>query len=247
MELWVLVALAVAAVLAGFLDSIIGGGGVITLPALLATGLPPHQAIATNKVVGTGASSIATWNYTRAGLTHRWAWRLWPVAAVAAACGAALVLRIDARWVMWAVVAVVAALAIYVLAAPQFGQQDRSRFTPRTAALVSLGAIAIALYDGALGPGTGNLLLALWVAAAGLPWLQAAANGRVLNFASNVGALAFWSTTDLIDWRLGLVMAAGTVTGGWLGSRSNIRSQARWIRPLFAAVAGALILRMVLA
>lgn len=246
MEAWVFVALAFAGLLAGFLDSIIGGGGVITLPALLASGLPPHQAIATNKVVGTGASSIATWNYTRAGLTHPWAWRLWPVSALAAAVGAALVLRVDATYVLWAVLAVVVALTVYVLAAPRFGQEDRRRFTRAAAASLAAGALLIGLYDGALGPGTGNLLLALWVLAAGLPWLPAAANGRVLNFGSNVGALAFWATTGLIDWRLGLVMAAGTVTGGWLGSRSNIRTQARWVRPLFVVVTVGLLVRLLI-
>lgn len=233
--------LLLAGLFAGFIDSILGGGGVITLPALLGTGMPPHAAIATNKVVGTGASSIATLNYTRAGLTSRLAWKLWPLSAGVAALGAWAVLGVEARFVQWLALGVVGALAVYVLFAPDFAKVRRAR---HVAWLIG-GAVVIALYDGALGPGTGNLLLALWVFAGGLPMLQAAASGRVLNFASNVGALAFWATTGLIDWCLGLFMAIGTAAGGWLGSRSNIKTEAKWVRPLFVVVAVALLVRAV--
>ena len=242
-----LILLVVAAGFAGFIDSIVGGGGVITLPALLATGMPPHAAVATNKVVGTGASSIATWNYARAKLLHpRLAWLLWPVAAGTSALGAWTIQRLDGRFVLWAVLAVMAALTLYVLLRPRFGLEDRTRMDGRTFALLTLAVAAIGYYDGFLGPGTGNLLLFAIVSIAGFPLLRAAAHGRVWNFGSNVGALTYWSTTGLIDWRLGPLMAIGTVTGGWLGSRSNIRSGAKWVRPLFVIAAAALFVRLLL-
>lgn len=242
MEAWLLL----AAMAAGFIDSIVGGGGVITLPALLATGMPPHLALGTNKVVGTGASTMASWTYTRAGLTDVRIWRLAPLAAVASAAGAALVLHIEGRYILGAVVVVIVAITAYVLLDPRFGTTDRTQWTWAT--LLGAGALALVVgfYDGLLGPGTGSLLLFGLVAVVGMKRLRASANGRVLNWASNVGALGFFIAADSVDWRLGLIMAAGTVTGAWFGSRSNIRREARWVRPLFVVMAVALLIRLLL-
>lgn len=235
-----------AGIIAGSVDSIVGGGGIITLPALLATGMPAHLAVGTNKVVGTGASSMATWNYARAGLTDRRIWMLAPLAAGASVLGALLVLRLDGRFILWGVMAMMAAITLYVLFDPRFGVQDRTRWRPAAVVGVAALALGVGFYDGLLGPGTGSLLLFGLVAIVGMPRLAASANGRVLNFASNVGALVLFVAADSVVWRTGLVMAAGTVLGAWLGSRSNIRSQARWVRPLFVVMAGALFVRLLL-
>ena len=121
--LWLLL----AALFAGFVDSIVGGGGVITLPALLATGMPPHLAVGTNKVVGTGASATATWTYVRAGLIRpRLAWGLFPLSVVASVLGAAAILRIDGRFILWAVLGVMVLVTVYILARPRFGRVDRT-------------------------------------------------------------------------------------------------------------------------
>ncbi len=234
-----------AGLVAGFIDSMVGGGGVITLPALLATGMPPHAAIATNKVAGTGASSMATLQYARKGLLRpALAWGIFPLAIVASVLGAMTVLRLPEGFVLGLVAVVVVAMVVYVLVQPRFGRSERvvtSRW--HWAAMVAWIA-AVAYYDGLLGPGTGTLLLFGIVALGGLSFVPAAAHGRVYNFGSNVGALALFASTGLVDWRLGLGMMAGTMTGAWIGSHVTVRHGDRWIKPLFVAMAVALLVRV---
>lgn len=235
-----------AGLLAGFIDSIVGGGGVVSLPALLAAGVPPHLALGTNKVAGTGASSMATFRYARAGLLdgRLVAWTL-PLAVGAAVLGAVTVLRVDERVVVGLVAVVMVALVAYVLLRPRFGQEDRfAGLSGPTVAATALLALAVGFYDGFLGPGTGNMLLFGLVAIQGFPFLRAAAHGRVLNFGSNVGALAFFGLTGNVDWTLGLLMGGATMAGAYLGSAAGIRHGARWIRPLFVGVAALLLVRL---
>lgn len=235
-----------AAFVAGFIDSMVGGGGVITLPALIAAGVPPHAAIATNKVAGTGASSMATWQYARHGLLRkRLAWSLFPVAIAMGALGAAVVLRIPENAVLAMIATVIVAMVAYVLLRPRFGLDDR--FEPpdtwTLAAFVSYVAL-VAFYDGILGPGTGTLLLFGIVAILGMRVLPAAAHGRVYNLGSNLGALGFFALAGPILWRVGLPMMAATMAGAYVGSRSGIKHGDRWVRPLFVAIAGLLLLHM---
>lgn len=246
MDPWTLAALVVAAFFAGFVDSIVGGGGIITLPALLATGMPPHLAIGTNKVVGTGASGIATWTYGRAGLLdRRLAAYAFPVAVGASIGGAATVLRLPEQAVLGMVAFVMVGIIAYVLARPRFGQDDN--YPGRTGrvivALVATAAVA-GFYDGLLGPGTGTFLLFGIIGLTGMPFLRAAAHGRMLNFGSNVGALAYFTAAGTVDWVVGPIMAIGTVTGGFLGARFGVRYGARWLRPIFVVVASGLLVRL---
>ncbi len=238
--------LALAGLLAGFIDSIVGGGGVITLPALLAAGVPPHLALGTNKVAGTAASSTAALQYARAGLLKpRLAWSAFPVAVLAAVLGAVTVLQVDERVVVGLVAVVMVALVGYVLLRPRFGVEDRFRgLTAGSLAATALLALGVGFYDGFLGPGTGNFLLFGLVAIHGFSFLDAAAHGRLLNFGSNVGALAFFALTDNVSWGLGLLLGAATMTGAYVGSRAGIKHGARWIRPLFVTVAAVLLVRL---
>ncbi len=234
-----LVFLVLVALFAGFVDSIVGGGGILTVPALLATGMPPHLVLGTNKVVGTGASSMATWQYARKGLIDGAVARYgMPLAFGASVLGAAAVLRLPETFILAAVTVVMAAMVAWVLVRPRFGHDDRfSGWTAAAFAAVVALAVVIGFYDGLLGPGTGTFLLFGLVALTGMPFLRAAADGRALNFASNAGALVYFGAVGNVDWTVGLIMATGTLTGGFLGSRAGIKHGARWIRPLFVAVA----------
>ncbi len=247
MEPGLLVLLAFAGVLAGFVDSIVGGGGVVTLPALLASGMPPHLAVGTNKVVGTGASGVASWQYARHGFVVRRVALLGaPLATAASIVGAATILRLPEEFILVSVSLVILAMVLWVLARPKFGKGSASpALLPRLSLVVVTLAVVIGFYDGLLGPGTGTFLLFGFVAFTGMPFLQATANGRVLNFGSNVGALVYFALVGNVDWTVGLVMAAGTVTGSYVGSRSNIRTGAKWVRPLFVVIAVALLARII--
>lgn len=248
MEPGTLALLTLAAFFAGFVDSIIGGGGVITLPALLAAGVPPHMALGTNKLAATGASTTATWHYARAGLLvpRLVAWTF-PLSVVGTVLGAWLVLQVPGTWIRYLVAGVLVVLVTYVLLRPRFGLEDRFTGLRRgnVAAAMAM-ALVVGAYDGFLGPGTGNMLLFGWIAIMGFGFLPAAAHGRVLNFGSNVGALAFFAWMGEVAYLTGAVMLIGTVSGAWLGARSSIKHGARWIKPLFVAVALLLLVRLVM-
>lgn len=237
-----------AGFLAGFIDSIVGGGGAITLPALLATGMPAHTALGTNKLAASGASSMATLQYGRAGLLRaRLSWPFFGIALGASTLGARAVLEVPERWILALVAAVIVAMVAYILLRPRFGLEDRTGTKTSWHAAGALAWIAlIGFYDGFLGPGTGNLLLFGLVGLLGLSFLPAAAHGRVANFGSNLGGLALFAYAGAVDWAVGASMVGATMLGGFFGSRSGIRHGAKWIRPLFVLVALALLVRLVL-
>lgn len=246
MEPGTLAFLVAAGFVAAFLDSIVGGGGVITLPALLATGMPPHLALGTNKLAATGASAAATFNYARHGvLVLPLVALLVPFSLLGAVLGAATVLRLPGGLVRGLVLGAVVAMTLYVLLRPRFGQEDVfARVDAAGVARGALLALAIGFYDGFLGPGTGSFLLFGLVALLGFGFLRAAAHGRVLNLASNVAALAFFAARGYVDYHVGLPMMAAMLVGGFVGSRFGIRHGSKWIKPLFVAMAGALVARL---
>lgn len=245
---WEIVALMVAvAAAAGFVDAIAGGGGLLTLPALMMAGLPPVAAIATNKLQGTfgvAASSFAFW---RAGLIdlRRLAPAVGAVAAGAAA-GSLLVQGLDLAWLESAVPLILIAVAAYFAFAPRLHEGARRVRLGRIAFALAVAA-PIGAYDGFLGPGAGSMYLMGLVALAGDDLLKGTAGTKILNLTSNAVALAVFSLAGQIDYTLGLAMAAGQVVGGRAGAHAAMARGATLIRPLVVivsiAVAASLLLK----
>jgi uncharacterized protein len=246
MEPGTLLFLLAAAFVAAFVDSIVGGGGIISLPALLATGMDPHVALGTNKLAATGASSMATIRYTQAGLVVLpLALALIPFSVVGAMLGSRIVLEFDDRFVKGLVIVVMVAMTLYVLARKRFGAENR--FGGATARAVAIGAVvalAVGFYDGFLGPGTGTFLIFAFVGLLRFDFVRAAAHGRVLNFASNLSALVLFALHGRVDYLVGLPMMAAMLVGAYIGSHVGMRHGARWIKPLFVAVSAGLLLRL---
>ncbi len=234
--------LAVAGFVAAFFDSIVGGGGIISLPALLAVGVDPRLALGTNKLAATGASLMATIRYTNAGVVDlALVLRLIPFAAVGSMFGAATVLEIDNDLIRRLVLVVMVLMTAYVVARPAFGTTNRFHgLTPATLAAAVGFASVIGFYDGFLGPGTGSFLIFAFVGIHGYDFVHAAGNARVLNFASNAAALAFFGLQGTVDYALGLPMLAAMVAGAYAGSHFGIRHGTAWVKPLFVAVTAAL-------
>lgn len=231
------VALVAAGFVAAFIDSIVGGGGAISLPALLAAGLPPHLALGTNKLAATGASSMAAIRYTQAGVVVLpLVLLLVPLSVVGSFLGANAVLQVDPRIVRTLVIMVMLAMTVYVVARKTFGRDDRY-FGLRTGPIVTTAAFALAIgfYDGFLGPGTGSFLIFAFVGIHGFNFVRAAGHARVLNFASNLSALALFALRNQVDYAIGLPMMASMVAGAYVGSHVGLRHGARWIKPLFVA------------
>jgi uncharacterized membrane protein YfcA len=246
LSLLILVALGGAGLLAGFVDAIAGGGGLIALPALLAAGFPPLAALGTNKVqsvIGTGTAALTYW---RGGyMTLRPLMVPLVATYVAAFCGAWAVKQLDVSLLENLVPVALILVALYFILMPKLSDEDRhSRLS--WVPFVALMGLAVGFYDGILGPGTGSFLTAGYVALFGLGVTRAAGHTKMLNLASNLGALTLFIPSGDVVWPAAAAMAIGQVIGGYLGARSGIRFGAKLIRPLVALVSLALAARALL-
>lgn len=245
MDEWTLAFLVAAGFVASFIDAQVGGGGVITLPALLAAGLPPAAASATNKVGGTSSALFASVNYLRSGLVPRRDLLLFaPLSLLGGAIGVWVFLHSDPSWLVPAVLAVMGAMALYVLLRPRFGVDDHRVLGALPLVAMGLAALDIGTYDGLMGPGTGSFLLFALVSLLGYGFRRAAALGRVLNLASNVSALGYWIWSGHVVWAVGIPMAISMAAGGWIGSHTTLKHGDRYLKPLFIAITAALMVRL---
>ncbi len=240
--------LAAAAFLAGTVDAIAGGGGLVTLPALLAAGLPPHLAYGTNKGQSVWGSAAALATFWRGGwVDRRQAALAFPLGLAGAALGAALVLRIDDEALRpIALAMLIGAGALVLLRRPPRDDAPPRAARPRDLAAAGLLALAIGAYDGFFGPGTGTLLIVGFVALCGKSPTRATADAKVVNFASNVAALAVFGLAGAVAWPVALPMAAGQLAGGIVGARLAIRGGARLIRIAVLVVSAALVVKLLL-
>lgn len=240
----VLLALAGTGLIAGFVDAIAGGGGLITIPVLISLGLSPVAAIATNKLQSWIGTAIAGVTYWRRGLV-----RLRPLApALATALTGSFVGALTVRSVETALLRVLVPVALiavagYFLLAPRLTDADR-RARLGFAVFVPLMSLVLGYYDGLFGPGTGTFLTIGFVTLFGLGVTRAAAHTKVVNLASNLGAIAFFATSGDVVWSAVLAMALGQVCGGYLGALTGIRFGARIVRPLVVGVSVVLALRL---
>lgn len=231
----ILAFLFVAAVAAGFIDAIAGGGGLITIPALLAAGVAPVAAIATNKVQGSFGTAAATWTFWRKGRID-FALLKWPLIAtvVGAVLGAVTVSFVDTNWLLVLLPVLLIGIAVYFLVGPKASDEDvHARLTP-----LAFGAVAggIGFYDGFFGPGAGSFYALALVTLLGMGLTRATAHTKALNFASNFISVIVFAIGGHVLWAVGLIMAVGQVLGGWLGSHAAMRFGPRLIRPLLVVI-----------
>jgi uncharacterized membrane protein YfcA len=236
LEPWVLALLAGAGLVAGFVDAIAGGGGTIALPALLAAGVPPIAALATNKLQSVIGTATAAATYWRGGFISLRRLVLPLVATyLAAIAGAFVVKQIDTSALSVAVPVALVAVAVYFVFAPRLSDESRHERL-RWAVFVPVMGALVGFYDGILGPGTGSFFTMGFVALFGLGITRAAGNTKLLNLASNLGALTLFLPAGDVLLPAAAVMAAGQIVGGYLGAHTGIRFGARLIRPLIVVV-----------
>lgn len=239
--------LAVTAFCAGTVDAIAGGGGLITLPALLAAGLPPHLALGTNKgqsVWGSGAALVAFWRAKRVDV--RQAYYAFPLGVLGAAFGVNLVLAVDRDVLRPIVIAMLIGASVLLLIKKPARDTDdadpakRGRYLAFAAGL----SLVIGFYDGFFGPGTGTFLIVGFVALCGKSLTRATADAKVVNFASNLASMTSFGLAGMIDWHVALPMAGGQLLGGIVGARLALRGGARLIRIMVLVVSGALVVKL---
>lgn len=236
--------LAGAAALAGFIDAMSGGGGLITMPALLASGVPPVQALATNKLQSVFSLVTAFWRYLRGGFIDvRRYLRLAALVFFCAMAGAWVVQRIPSDALGKGVPVLIVCVVAYMLLSPRMTDEDaHARLGLKGYAPVG-GAIGF--YDGFFGPGAGSFFTTSLVALRGMGLRRAAAHTKLFNLASNGASVLVFAASGKTLWLLGLVMAAGSMTGAWLGAHVAIRHGAAVIRPLLVLVSLALTARLI--
>ena len=240
----ILALLILAAFAAGFIDSIAGGGGLLALPAILLAGAPPVTALATNKLQGMFGTASAALHYARAGQVDLRA-QAGPalIAAVAAGAGALLASRLPAEAIRAAMPVLLIGVALYFGFRKGLNDDDRIERI-REPAFNATAVPGLAFYDGVLGPGTGSFYMLGFVALRGHGLLKATAHTKLLNFASNIGAMAVFVVVASPWWLVGLCMGAAQFAGAQLGSRLAVRIGAGLIRPLLVTVSVALALRL---
>jgi uncharacterized membrane protein YfcA len=231
---------------AGFVDSIAGGGGLLTIPAMLLVGVPPVAAVATNKVQGTLSIFSALFTYHRAGIVE---WRVGlPMALTAFLVGIAGSLSVQflpKEAISGLIPALLIAVALYFGLARGIGDADRKARLSRLA-FIGLIVPPIAFYDGFLGPGTGSFYAMALMALQGFGLTRTTAMSKLLNGGSNAGSLFLFTLSGSILWPLGLAMGLFSILGAQIGARLAIRQGARLIRPLIVVVCCALSVRMLI-
>ncbi len=235
-ELALLVAVALVG---GTVDAIAGGGGLLTVPALLWVGLSPHAALATNKGQSVFGSFAALVRFARSGLVDPARARVtFPLGVAGSLAGAALVLVVPKDALRPVVLALLALAALFAGLRRPGRVRLEDAPPPRHARLLA-GSVALALgaYDGFFGPGTGTFLIVAFVALLGDGLAHASAAAKVVNFASNLAAVALFAAKGTVAWRLALPMAAAQLAGGWTGAHLAVRRGDALVRRAVVAVA----------
>jgi uncharacterized membrane protein YfcA len=242
----ILLALMGVGLLAGFVDAVAGGGGLIGIPALLFVGLPPVAALATNKVQGACGTAMAVITYWRRGFIDV---RALAVSVLCTLCGsvigALIVKRLDTSILTTLVPIALIAIALYFLFAPNLSDTDRHARLP-FARFVPLLGLCLGFYDGIFGPGTGSFMTIGFVTLFGLGLTRATGHTKLLNLTSNLAALLVFIPSGDVLWPAAIAMAIGQLAGGYIGARTGIRYGARIIRPLVVVVSIALALKLLL-
>lgn len=224
------------ALLAGFIDSIAGGGGLLTVPALLAVGVPPAQALATNKLQSVGGSLSASLYFIRRRAVDLHDQKLTiALTLLGSVIGALLVQHMRADLLRQMLPLLIIGIGLYFLFTPRLGESDRQR---RLSA-VPFGLVAggcVGFYDGFFGPGAGSFYALAYVTLCGFNLAKSTAHAKVLNFTSNFGGLMLFIIGGKVVWSMGLVMLVGQVLGARLGAHMVLTRGQKLIRPMIVAV-----------
>lgn len=245
LEPGVLALLAAVALLAGFIDAIAGGGGLLTIPALLTAGLPAHLVLGTNKLCASFGSATASLTFWRRRLFLPGVWRHALLATALGAClGALLASHLPARWLNQALPLIVFACGLYLLLARNPAAHADQPLQPARRRQWPQG-LSLGFYDGVAGPGTGAFWTVSSLLLYPLDLLRASAVARSMNFVSNAAALTVFAVHGQVAWLLGIGMGLALMSGAYLGARVAIGGGARLIRPLFILMVMTLTLRLV--
>ncbi|HDR1039104.1 TPA: TSUP family transporter [Pasteurella multocida] len=240
----VFVLLFAVALVAGFIDAIAGGGGLITIPALLMTGMPPALALGTNKLQACGGSFSASLYFLRQRAVNlAEVWLILLMTFIGASLGTVLIQLVDSAIIKKVLPFLILAIGLYFLFSPTLGNEDRQKRISYLGFAFSAG-LGIGFYDGFFGPGTGSLLSLAFVMLLGFNLTKATAHAKVLNFTSNVASLIFFLIGGHIMWSVGFAMMAGQFIGANLGAKMLLSKGKTLISPMVVVMSFIMTIKM---
>lgn len=247
-SLWTYALLALAGLFAGFVDAVVGGGGLVQLPALVVAfpGAAPVQILATNKLAGTCGTSISSVTYyRRVRPDPRTFVPLMVVAFLGSAAGAVAASQIPKSAFNPIILVALVVVGAYVLLKPDIGRVTELRFAGhRHTVAAVLAGLVIGFYDGALGPGTGSFFVFTLVGLLGYNFLEASAKARLANWATNIAALLVFAAQGAVMWEVGLVVGVSNLLGSYAGARTAVSKGSGFVRVFFVLVVGAFIVKI---
>lgn len=249
MDLQTVLLLLAVATAAGWVDAVVGGGGLILLPAIMVgfPGISPATAIGTNKLAAITGTSSAAISYARRTKID---WRTTGPATAVAACfsglGALTASSIPANSFRPVTMALLLLVLAFVVLRPSFGTitEDREVTMRHRIAAMLLAGVAIGFYDGAFGPGTGTFLIITFTALLSMDFVGSSAMAKFVNVGTNFGALIVFGAGDHIMWQLGLLMAIGNIVGARLGARTALRRGAGFVRAVLVVAVVGMVVRL---
>lgn len=230
--------------LAAFIDAVVGGGGLISIPALLAVGMTPSTALGTNKLASAFGSLTSAFRFLRSGnVDLKIVGKLFPFLFVFAIGGASIATFLPSELLKPVVIVILTIVMIYTIMKKDWGNvRTFTKLTFGKAILFALLMCLIGFYDGFLGGGTGSFMLFILLMF-GFDFLGAAGNAKVLNFASNLGALLLFICLGQVDYFYGLIMAVSMICGSYVGAMFAIKKGVGYVKVLFIVVTAILILK----
>ena len=241
-DVYTIVFLVVMGFIASFIDSVVGGGGLISIPALMWTGLPPLTVLGTNKAAAVMGAVTSFVSFMRSGrMDVSLIKKLFPLSFVGSAVGVFTVRMIPPDFLRPLVIVMLIAVAVYSVMKKDWGDKSSYRgMTKRNMIFSFLVAFVFGFYDGFFGPGTGSFILFAFLLI-GFDFIGAAANARALNFASNLAAFILFTSLGIANYWYAVPMGLAMVAGAIVGTKMAISKGAKYVRPLFIAVTTILI------
>jgi len=236
--------------LGGFVDSIAGGGGLITLPAYVLAGVPMHMALGSNKFSSTFGTAFSAFNFLRNGKVYI---KAIPISVVMAlggsAAGAFVALMVDGYVLRWILIIMIPLIATIVLVKKNFGLQNNIHTLQQSVIIVGAGiaALVIGFYDGFFGPGTGTFLILIFTVFLRFDLVTANGNAKIINLSSNVGSLITFLINEQVVFALAIPAAIFGIAGNVLGSSLAIKIGPKIIRPILIAVLLLLLINLIIA
>lgn len=246
MSIGALLFLCAAGFIGALVDAIVGGGGLITIPALLAVGLPTHMALGTNKFGSSLGTIASAYHYYKGGKVNtKLIKKLVPFSALGAMIGVSTVMLISPDFLKKLIIVLVFVIGGYTLFKKELGMESKfSGFTKKSIACGMAMALIIGFYDGFFGPGTGSFLIISLIGLYGFDFLQASANTKLLNLTSNLVALSLFILHGKVVFSIGIPMALAMIAGAKVGAHIAIKGGSRYVKPAFVAMTFLLAVKM---